>query len=198
VKISSSFIITLFLLLAVPLCHAQQKKYKSSKNLNMKTDFTTTISVEQTPQQVYDAINNVRGWWSQDIEGTTNKLNSAFDYHFKNLHLCKIRVIEMVPCKKVAWQVEENYFSFTKDKTEWVGTQMIFEISVNADKAKLTFTHKGLVPEYECYNVCHDAWTDFIQKSLYQFITTGQGNPNPKDGIGTINSENISRHDLGK
>jgi len=153
VKISSSFIITLFLLLAVPLCHAQQKKYKSSKNLNMKTDFTTTISV---------------------------------------------RVIEMVPCKKVAWQVEENYFSFTKDKTEWVGTQMIFEISVNADKAKLTFTHKGLVPEYECYNVCHDAWTDFIQKSLYQFITTGQGNPNPKDGIGTINSENISRHDLGK
>jgi hypothetical protein len=164
----------------------------------MNTDFTTTILVDQTPGQVYNAINNVRGWWSEDIEGHTDKRDEAFNYHFKDLHRCTIRVIEMVPGKKIVWRVEDNYFSFTKDKTEWIGTQMVFDISKQGDKTQLAFTHKGLVPAYECYDVCRDAWTDFIQKSLQQLISAGKGNPNPKDGTGTINSENISRHDLDK
>ena len=68
----------------------------------MKTqDFTTTILVDQTPQQVFDAINNVRGWWSEEIEGGTDKLNDVFKYHFENVHRCQIKVIELVPGKKV-------------------------------------------------------------------------------------------------
>ena len=41
-------------------------------------DFSTTISVDQAPEEVYKAVNNVRGWWSQEIEGSTDKLNSVF------------------------------------------------------------------------------------------------------------------------
>ena len=141
-------------------------------------DFTTTILVDNTPEEVFNAINNVRGWWSEEIEGSTDKLNSEFDYHYEDVHRCKIKIVELVPNKKVVWSVLDNYFKFTKDKSEWKGTKIIFEIAEKDNKTEMRFTHHGLVPAYECYEICRDAWTGYIQKSLRNFITTGKGQPN--------------------
>ena len=141
-------------------------------------DFTTTILVDNTPEEVFDAINNVRGWWSEEIDGSTDKLNSEFDYHYEDVHRCKIKVIELVPNKKIVWSVLDNYFKFTKDKSEWKGTKIIFDIGKKDNKTEMRFTHEGLVPAYECYEICRDAWTGYIQKSLRNFITTGKGQPN--------------------
>ena len=35
----------------------------------------------------------------------------------------------MVPEKEVVWFVKYNYFNFPKDKSEWTGTKISFEIS---------------------------------------------------------------------
>ena len=160
------------------------------------TDFTTTILVDQTPEAAFEAINNVRGWWSEDIEGPTDQVNGIFDYHFRDLHRCKIKVVELVPGKKVTWLVLDNYFNFTEDKNEWKGTTINFDISQKEDKTAIQLTHIGLVPEYECYDICKDAWTAFIRKSLYDLITTGQGQPNPKEKKGRINEEVMEKHKL--
>lgn len=141
-------------------------------------DFTTAILVEQTPTQAFNAINNVRGWWSEEIEGGTNKLNDQFKYHYEDVHRCQIKLIEIVPNKKVVWLVMNNYFKFTKDKSEWTGTKIIFELTEKDGKTQVRFTHQGLVPEYECYDICKGAWTTYIQKSLFNLITTGKGQPN--------------------
>ncbi|MEO8854906.1 MAG: SRPBCC domain-containing protein [Ginsengibacter sp.] len=138
-------------------------------------DFTTTIVVEQSPSEVYKAINNSGAWWNDDIEGNTDKLNNEWNYYFEDNHRCKLKTIEMIPNKKVVWLVEENYFKFTKDSSEWTGNKITFEISRQGDKTQLVFTQIGLVSTYECYNVCRDAWTGFIQKSLQSLITTGKG-----------------------
>ena len=141
-------------------------------------DFSTTILVDQTPTAVFNAINNPRAWWSEEIEGGTNKLNDVFKYHFEDVHLCQMKLIEVVPDKKVVWLVLDNYFKFTKDKTEWNGTKIIFEITQKDGKTQVRFTHQGLVPEYECFDICKNAWTKYIQVSLYNLITTGKGEPN--------------------
>ena len=155
-------------------------------------DYTTTIMVDQTAKEVFDAINNVRGWWSEEIEGSTNKLNDDWTYHYEDVHRCKMKIVEVVPNKKIVWLVLDNYFKFTKDNSEWKGNKIIFEITEKDNKTHLQFTQVGLVPDYECYTVCEGAWTTYIQKSLRNLIETGKGQPNGKDKPQTENEKKLS------
>ena len=66
----------------------------------MKTSFSTAIHVDQTPQEVFNAIINVRGWWSEEIEGATDKLNDEFIYRYKDVHYCKAKLTEVIPGKR--------------------------------------------------------------------------------------------------
>jgi hypothetical protein len=140
--------------------------------------FTTTFSVDQTPKEAFDAINNVRGWWSEDVDGGTGRLGDQFTYRYEDVHHCTIRVTEAIPHRKVSWLVVDNYFDFIEDKTEWKGTTIGFEISARGDQTEIRFTHRGLVPEYECFDVCSNAWGFYINGSLRSLITTGKGQPN--------------------
>jgi hypothetical protein len=139
-----------------------------------KSDFTTLLLVNQTPGEAFNAITNVRGWWSEEIEGNTEKLNGEFTYHYEDVHYCQIILIEVIPNKKVVWFVKYNYFKFTKDRSEWTGTKMSFEIFEKDNKTEIRVTHHGLNPEYECYDICTNAWTQYIQQSLKNLITIGK------------------------
>ena len=140
--------------------------------------FTTTFLVDKSPKEVFNAVTNVRGWWSEEIEGGTEKLNDEFDYHYEDVHRCKMKLVEVIPDQKVVWLVIDNYFSFTKDKTEWTGNKIIFEISKKGEQTQLRFTHEGLTPSYECYEACYEGWSKYINTSLRDLITTGKGKPN--------------------
>ncbi len=144
-------------------------------------NFTATFSVDQTPEEVFDAINNVRGWWSEEIEGDTDKLEDEFTYHYEDLHRSIQKITELVPAKKVVWHVLDSQINFVKDKTEWNGTDIIFEITRKDGKTELRFTHVGLVSAIECYGGCSDAWGFYINDSLRSLITTGKGKPNRKE-----------------
>ena len=159
--------------------------------------FTATIIVNKDETTAFNAIQNFRGWWSEEIEGNTNKLNEEFFYHYKDVHLCKLKLIEAIPGKKLVYLVLDNEFNFIEDKTEWVNTKLIFELSHSSpgNQTVIQFTHEGLFPDHECYKVCNDAWTGYITKSLRSFIDTGKGTPNPKVGEG-FNAELVEKWKL--
>jgi hypothetical protein len=146
-----------------------------------KRNFTTTFPVDRTPQEAFEAITNVRGWWSQEVEGVTDQVGGEFDYHYKDVHRCKVRVTELVPGRKVVWHILDNYLNFIDDQAEWKDTDVVFEISEKDGGAEVRFTHVGLVPQYECYDVCSNAWGGYIGGSLRNLINTGKGQPNPKE-----------------
>jgi len=64
--------------------------------------------------------------------------------------------------------------NFFRDKTEWKGTEITFEVSKQGGKTEIRFTHRGLVPQFECFNVCSDAWGSYIKGSLRNLITKGR------------------------
>jgi hypothetical protein len=144
-------------------------------------DFTTTITVDQTPEEAFAAITNVRGWWSGQIEGGTDKLGDEFTYRYEDVHYSKQRITEHIPGRKVVWLVLDSYLSFAEDTTEWNDTTIAFDISNEGDKTAIRFTHMGLVPEFECFNNCSSAWGFYINSSLRSLITAGAGQPNHKE-----------------
>lgn len=149
---------------------------------NDNRNFTTGFTVAQSPEAVTSAIANVRAWWSAGITGSADKVGDTFTHNILGLHRCDLVVREIVPGKKMVWHVLDNHFSFTKDKTEWKGNDIVFDIVSKDGQTELTFTQIGLVPEYECYQACFDGWTTYV-RSLHDLIASGQGNPNLNTAI---------------
>lgn len=136
-----------------------------------KQDFTTTILVDQTPADAYDTILDVRAWWSglyaESFEGTSEKLGDEFSFLAGGgAHYTKQKLVELIPGRKVVWLVTEANLSFVDKTDEWNGTRISFEIFPQDGKTKIVFTHIGLVPQFECYDSCAPAWTQYIQERL--------------------------------
>ncbi len=150
----------------------------------MKNEQSLSIAflVDNSPQEAFDAINNVRGWWSEEVEGRTDRLGE-FKYRYQDVHRCTMRITGLDPGKKVAWHVVDNYFNFTRNKSEWKDTDIVFDIARKGEKTEVRFTHVGLVPTEECYGVCSDAWSTYIRGSLFNLITKGKGKPNQNEQI---------------
>jgi hypothetical protein len=140
-------------------------------------NFTASITVDQTSEEVFKAINNVRGWWSGEIEGNTDNLGGEFTYRYKDMHRSKQKIKEFIPGKRIVWHVTDAELGFVKNKTEWKGTDIIFEIASKGGKTELRFTHAGLVPAFECYGGCSGAWGALVETNLRKLITTGKNQP---------------------
>lgn len=142
-----------------------------------KQDFTLKFSVDQTPEQVFDAIQNVAGWWSGQIDGETDRLGAEFTYRYGDVHRSKQRVTELVRGKRLVWHVVEAELSFVKDTGEWKGTDIVFEISDKGNRTEVRFTHVGLNGTRECFEDCSSGWSALLNGNLRELIATGERQP---------------------
>ena len=158
----------------------------------MSSDLTKSFTVEATPERVFDAINDVRGWWG-GLVGRNDVAGQEWVYFVPDIHFSKFRTTELVPGKRIAWLVTDSELSFLKDKHEWTGTTVEFDLTEVDGGTQVQFTHRGLTPQVECYEVCDLAWSEYIVGSLQDHITSGAGAPNSFEGDEAVDAARARR-----
>jgi uncharacterized protein YndB with AHSA1/START domain len=136
--------------------------------------FTSTITIDQTPEVAFAAINDPRSWWKGAIEGATDALGGEFTYRYKDIHFSKQQVTELVPGRKVVWTVTDSVLQFVEHKDEWTGTKLVFDIARKGDKTEVRFTQVGLVSDFDCYGACSKGWTQLLHELGAVIASKGQ------------------------
>jgi len=68
--------------------------------------------------------------------------------------------------------------SWLNNKTEWTGTEVVWEITNQNDPTQISMTHIGLSPEVECYLDCERGWDYYLKESLAKLLAGEKGLPN--------------------
>jgi len=144
-----------------------------------KQNYHCSITANISATEAFDKICQVSDWWSSDFKGKSEKLNDEFTVRFGEIHESRQKLIEVIPNKKIVWQVTESKLHWLKrDEQEWLGTKISFEISSENNSTRIDFTHIGLIPGIECYEGCVRGWNQYIKGSLFKLLNEGIGSPN--------------------
>ncbi|MEZ5500548.1 MAG: SRPBCC domain-containing protein [Steroidobacteraceae bacterium] len=138
-------------------------------------DYRTTVQIDAPPKEVYDAITRVRDWWPGQFAGATDRIGETFTYKYRELHSSTQRVAEQIPGERLVWDVTASQLNFLNDKSEWDGTRIIFDLRQKANGTELSFAHRGLTPELECYGACASSWETLVTQSLKNLVERGEG-----------------------
>ena len=139
-------------------------------------NFHKAIKVNASAEEAMKKISQVNKWWAEKVKGKTEKLNDKFTVDFSETFV-DFQISELIPNKKVVWKVTDCNLHWIKAKKEWVGNEVVFEISEKKNSTQIDFTHVGLIPSAECYEDCEVGWTEHITVSLVKFINEGKGMP---------------------
>lgn len=129
-----------------------------------------TTTVDHPPEEVFAAVLDVRGWWSQNLIGASAALHDEFVFtddwtHAgevaegkQGIRFARFQLVEVAPGRRVVWRCVDACLTFIDDHAEWKG--------LTAD-------------ESECFEACSRGWQFYIATSLPQLITSGTGQPMP-------------------
>jgi hypothetical protein len=141
-----------------------------------KQDYHHSFTADVTAEEAFEGINDVKAWWARCFDGQAEAVQDSFSMPFGKTWV-NFEVTELVPGKKVVWLVTDCNIEFVRDKKEWKGTTVVFEIRPVAQGVEVSITHVGLVPEVECYSDCERGWNHHFGESLRKLLIEKVGLP---------------------
>jgi hypothetical protein len=115
----------------------------------------------------------------QRVHGRFPELGDTFTVRFGETFV-DFRVSEVVPEKRIVWQVTDCNLHFIPNKKEWNNTRVVWDVSSENESTNVRMTHVGLVPEHQCYQNCEQGWNFFVRESLLKLLTENKGLPDGK------------------
>jgi len=142
----------------------------------ISTDYRCHIEAPVNPETALNGIASVQQWWAKNFEGSAARPGDVFTVRFGPTYVT-FTVEELIPDRKVVWQVTDCYLPWLQDKTEWNNTKCVWELALSGGATQINFTHVGLAPEVECYEDCRKGWDQHIKGSLLSLLVNGNGMP---------------------
>lgn len=118
------------------------------------------------------SIGGLAGWWTQETEGES-VVGGQIRFTFGHKGFFLMRVLDLVPGRKVLWEVLDG-------PEEWIGTKVRFELDQRGDYTVVLFKHEGWREPVEFMHHCSTKWAMFLM-SLKSLVETGKGQPAPGD-----------------
>jgi len=137
-------------------------------------NYECTISVNTTPSKAFNAITQeMSSWWTEMTsvineigDKTTAKFEDGTTWSFEVTTLEKDKVIELY-----CYEANHIHPVTTPDmRTEWKGTTLKFQLEANENGTTIYFTHVGLTPDINCYDICHAGWDFFFGSAFKAYL----------------------------
>jgi hypothetical protein len=136
-----------------------------------------TIAAKVSPEEAFTMINRVPDWWTrQGFSGATGNRGDCFTVRWGDTFV-DFEVTELLPGRRIVWQVKRSRIPWVKDQDEWTGTSVEWDITSENGGSRITITHRGLTPAVECYQDCKQGWDFYAGESLRKLLSEGKGMP---------------------
>jgi uncharacterized protein YndB with AHSA1/START domain len=136
-------------------------------------DYQTTISVNASPDALFDALTTVIGlaaWWNPATG--SGETGGELRFIMNAPQPLVIHVDEATRPASVRWTVTDCPFL-----PDWIGTMPTFTITpAGGNTSELHFRHQGLSEELECIDMCTRSWNHYVT-SLRDYLEVGLGSP---------------------
>lgn len=125
--------------------------------------YTKTLTVAATPDQVYAALTDpdqVTSWWKATSTTGSGYTGGQLQITFgTEPQPTVLRVLATHRPNLVIWEVTASPLV-----PDWKGTQPTFSMVEVDNGCRLNFTHHGLAPVLECFEMCNIDWGQFLQR----------------------------------
>ncbi|MDB1123419.1 SRPBCC family protein [Vibrio algarum] len=143
-----------------------------------RRSYSTEILISANPESVYKAITkDIDKWWTE-LSNQALQVGDQLIVRFEKTTSWEMTVSEAFPGQSLVWEVTEANHDLgdIKARDEWKGTTIKWKIVENETGSKVAFSHEGLMPVLECYEICEEGWGYFLG-SLKDYLETGKGYP---------------------
>jgi hypothetical protein len=142
-------------------------------------DYKTSLKVKANQVDAFNAVaSELDKWWGK-VDSPVSKEGDKFTVSFGSTKW-RFEVTKYSEQDQINWrciEAEHIVDELSDIEQEWLDTELFWTFTENGGEVEVSFVHKGLTPQLNCYNICEAGWNFFISTSLKNYLKTGKGNP---------------------
>ncbi len=111
------------------------------------------VLIDSKPEDVFQAITEqeyLSKWWIQDCVAKP-EIGFINIFKYEDYVNNEMKIIDLVENERVEWECIQS-------AKEWIGTHIVFEISMHNNLTKLDFKQIGWEEQTEFYATCNFHW----------------------------------------